>query len=529
MKRVVLFNILLCSVLFFTGCNKFLEEQSQNEIRPSSIGDLRGLMSAEGYPYQITLDQITELMTDNLQCNGGQGQAAYSKTAARGRAPFTWSKEVYEDLLLSDGFSNKTFVNSWETIYNQISGCNVVLDYIDKVSGTEVEKNNLRGQALVMRAYYYFLLVNMYAKPYNTPGIDPANSPGVPLRLRLLVTDSLYPRNSVAEVYHQVENDLKAGATLMKAYPQDFGAYAIYKMSPLAAYAMLSRMYLYQEKWEQSIAYTDSVIALKPGLTQLSGYLKTGGYYVYNTTGTPYNGTYQNRIYDPGLSSEIIWKYMPHGSMVGSGSTQDEVLQPTLNPIYSANFKPVYAVSNELLQMYDSRPQADTAVYLADLRPRIYFRVKSIVAAPIIYYFFGGSYGPGGLGIRVAEMYLNRAEARIQLAIKAGNTGLLQSALDDLNTLRSARYDPRKAYVPVVMTDAQQALVFCRDERRKEFPFEGHRWFDLRRYGMPSITHYYEEDPGTGQTFTLAQGDNRYTLPIPKAALERNGLLTQNP
>ncbi len=526
MKQVFLFTILLCGLLFTTGCNKFLEEQSQNEIRPSTIDDLRGLMSAEGYPYQVTLDQVTEFMTDNLQCNGGQGQANYTKAVAKGRAPFTWSKDVYEDLLLPDGFSNKTFVNSWETIYGQISGCNVVLDYIDKVSGSEADKNNLRGQALAMRAYYYFLLVNMYGKPYNMPGLDPANSPGVPLRLRLLVTDSLYPRNSVAEVYHQVEADLKTGTALMKAYPQNNG---IYKMSPLAAYAMLSRMYLYQEKWEQSITYADSAIALKPGLTQLSGYLKTGGYYVYNTVGTPYSGTYQNRIYDPGLSTEIIWKYMPHASMVGSGTTTDEVLRPVLSPTYSAIYKPVYTVSNELLQMYDARPQSDTAVYLGDLRLRTYFRANGIIAAPIIYYFFGGSYGPGGLGIRVSEMYLNRAEARIQLAIKTGNTALLQPALDDLNTLRSARYDSRKAYEPVVMTNVQQALGFCRDERRKEFPFEGHRWFDLRRYGMPSITHFYEEDPGTGQTFTLAQGDNRYTLPIPKAALERNGLLSQNP
>ncbi|HWW39760.1 RagB/SusD family nutrient uptake outer membrane protein, partial [Pedobacter sp.] len=103
------------------------------------------------------------------------------------------------------------------------------------------------------------------------------------------------------------------------------------------------------------------------------------------------------------------------------------------------------------------------------------------------------------------------------------------SALQDLNTLRMSRYDTRQAYVPVNITDKTQLLNFCRDERRREFPFDGHRWFDLRRYGMPSISHFYEEVPGTGQTFTLAKGDDRYTFPIPQEVLDRNGELTQNP
>ncbi|HMT75857.1 MAG TPA: RagB/SusD family nutrient uptake outer membrane protein, partial [Chitinophagaceae bacterium] len=217
----------------------------------------------------------------------------------------------------------------------------------------------------------------------------------------------------------------------------------------------------------------------------------------------------------------------------------DEVFQSGGNPSYSNTLNPPYSVSAELLALYDARPLADTGIYLADLRSRVYLQSSSYLIGIISFNpliinfgvkFTCGSAGMGGVGLRIAEDYLNRAEAKIQKAIKAGgNPTLLQEALNDLNTLRISRYDTRMPYVQVSITDAQELLSFCRDERRREFPFDGHRWFDLRRYGMPSISHFYEENTGTGQTFTLAKGDSRYTLPIPKAVLQRNAMLTQNP
>ena len=62
------------------------------------------------------------------------------------------------------------------------------------------------------------------------------------------------------------------------------------------------------------------------------------------------------------------------------------------------------------------------------------------------------------------------------------------------------------------------------EERRKELCYEGQRWFDLRRYGMPSIQHKWE-----GKIYTLTKNDPSYVLPIPPNVLQRNLLLEQNP
>ena len=85
-------------------------------------------------------------------------------------------------------------------------------------------------------------------------------------------------------------------------------------------------------------------------------------------------------------------------------------------------------------------------------------------------------------GMRVAEAYLNRAEANIRLFLENGNENLRISALTDLNYLREHRF--RQPYEDVNITDGQTLLEFCLDERRKELAFDDHRWFDLRRYAV---------------------------------------------
>ena len=85
------------------------------------------------------------------------------------------------------------------------------------------------------------------------------------------------------------------------------------------------------------------------------------------------------------------------------------------------------------------------------------------------------------------------------------------------------RYEPGKFVEPNGLT-GEVLKTFIKNERRKELCFEGQRWFDLRRYGMPQITHRWGE-----QVYTLKQNDPSYTMPIPDAVLLKNKKLEQNP
>ena len=114
--------------------------------------------------------------------------------------------------------------------------------------------------------------------------------------------------------------------------------------------------------------------------------------------------------------------------------------------------------------------------------------------------------------LRISEAYLNLAEAFAEL----GNTN---KALADLNELRENRMKPG---TPPLAVDEDGIVATVRKERRRELAFEGFRWFDLRRYGCPPLTHTYssKENEGAGDVFELKE--KGYVLPIPKSERERN-------
>ncbi|MCI1246433.1 MAG: RagB/SusD family nutrient uptake outer membrane protein [Prevotella sp.] len=126
---------------------------------------------------------------------------------------------------------------------------------------------------------------------------------------------------------------------------------------------------------------------------------------------------------------------------------------------------------------------------------------------------------------RTSELYLNRAEAYAE-KYASGVTEDGEKAIADLNTLRNNRFSN---YVPWTLTTASDLIQRCRDERRRELCFEFQRWFDLRRYGMPSIRHTWYDASGNKSYYTLQTSDPGYVLPIPDEALSENVNLQQNP
>ena len=127
---------------------------------------------------------------------------------------------------------------------------------------------------------------------------------------------------------------------------------------------------------------------------------------------------------------------------------------------------------------------------------------------------------------RLSEAYLNLAEASV---LREDEDGTI-TALKALNDLREKRFEN---YAPLSGLTGDALLAKVREERRMELCFEGFRWFDLRRYGMPSITHDWKVSNGNGgkdmTRYVLQEKDPFYTLPIPEYIMEMNRALTQNP
>lgn len=81
---------------------------------------------------------------------------------------------------------------------------------------------------------------------------------------------------------------------------------------------------------------------------------------------------------------------------------------------------------------------------------------------------------------------------------------------------------PPVPYVKLEITNGDELLKSCLDERRRELCFEDHRWFDLRRLGMPAIQHTFSITNGQIQTYRLEKGSSKYVLPIAREVKDRN-------
>lgn len=504
MKRMGKNIWFLICLVGICGCGDFLEEVSQNEMRPSSADDLQQLLMGEVYSAghsENVFHLYLDMMTDDVTCVYSKDQMV-QQYYKRYWPVYAWQFDMFEQL----ENSSVRGADTYDHYYRCIKGCNVVLDMLDKVTGSEGQKANVKGQSLAMRGYFYFMLVNLFAKPYNAPGIDVEKVPGVPLITTSEVSDEYPKRASIANVYSRIETDLLEALPLLREHG---GKNSKFKTSEMFCYTLLSRLYLYMEKWEEAEKYASMGLAKNSSLFDMANA-------PYQTWGLAYHPA--KNVYGR-ESDEVIW--------LGYGNSYEY-------DFAQSGF--TFVPSPELVQLYDFTES--NVNNRGDLRLRFYYEYMRDFSSPLmefkIKYGIRREYTAETnypiKGMRVAELYLNRAEANIHRYLQNGEERLRVSALTDLNFLRSSRYDTRNVEYKDVDYSGDDLLTFYKEERRRELAFEDHRWFDLRRYGMPEITHVYQgSESEIPATYVLPQGSDRYVLPIPRSVLDKNYNLEANP
>lgn len=508
MKKIFIYLLPVC--LLVTSCKKFLEEASPDEIRPSSVEDMSAFMNSDAYPYQTPLEWFSDLLTDDIKSNGiprttaGTINTTYIPFQENGKGVFAF------DPLELEGTTGAvaTVLDAWKNYYNKIKGCNIVIDYTPKVDGLDSRKMALRGQALFLRAYYYFKLTQLYCLPYRGASVDPETTPGVPLILTMQVSDEHVSRHSLRKTFDQIETDLIESAQLLK---DNFVAPSTFRAGHLAAYAMLARFYLYrglETDMDKAIEYAGLVINERPQLTLLKNYIGTG------------NVITMSGIYDPQRSAEILWQY-------GSNPNSLATFYPAA--LSFTNLHPPFSVSDELRNMFYIGPDNNN---MGDLRYTLNFfkYPNGGVQYPGRTSKIGMNITAGDKGIRTGEVYLIRAEALARRFLRTGQDADRLQALRDLNDLRESRYDTRNSsYTPVDFSTGDALLAFVLDERRRELSFEENtRWADIKRLGL-SVTHILVDAEGDSRQFVLPSNSPLYALPIPVTAINRNNKLIPNP
>lgn len=371
---------------------------------------------------------------------------------------------------VSDGDAN----NLWTTMYEGINAANAIINSeVELSDSVSDEYNHILGEAHALRALIYFDMVRFFAQHYTfTPD---GGHLGVPLVLEFDIATKP-SRNSVKEVYDQVIADMNTGISLMNDQSRSGNSSTL---SAIAVKALLARVYLYKEDWANAEAMASDVIA-------------SGQYSLI-----PNNNYYS--LWTTDNSSESIFEI--------SMTEVDNVGGQGLAGLYLRQGFGDYLPSNDVTSLYEAE-DARLATFEIDELLIGDFAPFRMVKYPDINGFDNVKV------IRLAELYLIRAEARARL----GNN--VAGAQDDLDVVRQRA-------LPVAADNSNTGIALVNAillERRLELAFEGQRLWDLMR----NKTDIVRTQCTSSICFIPYAGDT-VILPIPQNETDANSNIEQNP
>lgn len=373
--------------------------------------------------------------------------------------------------------SNGDVRENWTDMYAVILMVNNIIEQIQVVeinASEQADAQLIEGEAYAIRALAHFDLVRAFAQPYT---ID-QNGPGVPVVTQRLEPEAKPPRNTVAEVYAQIDADLVTAASLLD------NSQGPYRITADAVTALQARVALYKGDYATAKSKADAII-------------NSGAYPLMASV----------NIVDAWLSdgeTEEIFTL----KFLSSEDRGADNLGRFYIPTGYGDIRP----STDWIKLFND---SDGDLIDDDGDRRLEW-ARVYDDGEIYSFKYDGSDGVAGLVspklLRTAEMYLIAAEG----ALETGG-----DPLPYLNTLRTERGAS-------ALTSADLSVIM--DERSRELAFEGHRAFDLWRRGLTATRDQFVDDPGkalAGPDVVPPQ-DFLRAYPIPQVEMDANPNMVQN-
>ncbi len=456
-RYIFRFSLVTVLLIVIGACNKKLDLQPKQSIEATNAlttpEDVEGAVIGAysimggGALYGTNLFMNADLQASENYCSW--------------RGTFQGQRQISLKNMTRD---NSEASRTWIAGYRAINMANVVLDALGVVTDAS-QKAKLEGEALFIRGIMHFELVRYYALPWGATGAN--NQVGVVIKTTATKNEAdafqRIPRSTVAQVYTQVINDLTAAIGKL---PNDNGTRA----DKFTAQAFLARVYLQQQDYANARNMASAVIA--------------SGKYKMNAS--------VRAVFDNKNTAESVW----------------EIQQNEQNNAGTAN--------DGMATFYASIP----GIGRADVRMNTTFLQSSYNPNDLRYtewYYVGTGARPGNTYcgkwksfsmnlpvIRIAEMYLIRAECNLRLGTAVGDT-----PANDLAQVRNPVRTNLPSFVAPTLNDVL-------NERILELAFEGVRIHDIKRL--------------KGATGAFPYDDKFLVFPIPAREVDATeNVITQNP
>jgi hypothetical protein len=362
---------------------------------------------------------------------------------------------------------NTELLDLWSFLYQTINQANNLIAEVPNIEANQAQRDNILGQAYFIRALCFFDAARVWG---GVPGV--VGELGVPVVLtpsRGVDENSFPSRATLQATYQQVKADLDQALNLLPEN-QSNNTNTRGRATKPAARALLSRLHMYLGEWPQAEQRASEVIA------------------------------------------DSKFSLIPYASIFSSDNSNESIFEVQFNNADQSGLRFWYAPGaiggRGELAAHDSFYNSFAA---NDVRRTLFGRDNVVGVWYPSKYIRAGNIDNAHV-LRIAEMYLNRAEARA----RQGNT---PGAIADLNMVRN------RAGIGVFANDVPLLQAIER-ERRWEFYAEGHNFFDLVRTGR-ALTVLTNVDRKNGPPVSLTNA-GRQLMPLPRRDIDSNQNLQQN-
>ena len=423
--------------------------------------------SSQGHFGQKSADHTMDLMGNDMIINA---------------VGYGWFVAEYRHTAIASATGSRP-VLTWAYYYQIINNANVIIENIDNALGTVADKENIKGQALALRAHSYFYLINLWQHTYK----GNETKPGVPLYTTSSIVGQ--PRGTVQQVYTQILADLGTARTLLTGKPRKSFSH----INTSTVDGIWARVALQMEDWptaatKAAAARTD--YALMSNTDYTSGFSKRNGEWMWT-------------LEIPNDQATIFGSFWSH---------VDQTVGGYASPLVGGMSR------NITKALYDLIPATDVRKSLYPVGNPSYANYSNLKFRLSVAGSWAGDY----VLMRSAEMYLIEAEAKAMNNDAAG-------AITAINALVQPR---NSAYSASSLTGT--ALVNeIRLQRRIELWGEGFSLLDIKRLNQPLA-----RPTGTGNhgalavLYTLPAADPNWLFKIPQGEFDANKALVaadQNP
>lgn len=452
-------NFILAGILFFvTGCD-ILNQKPQTAIA-----------SEDAIINKKSADAALNGLYSELQSGdyyGSEIQIISGVTSDNSQSVGTWDfyREMDTYVTNPGNLENRNF---WAQAYATINHANNIIAKVPDLDNvSQADKDRIMGQAYFIRGLAYFDLTKTFG---GIPGVY--GTKGVPIVTKPSKEVTYPSRSSLKDSYNQVESDLKEAESRLDGFNDPTRA------SEAAAKALLSRLYLSLRDYSNAEKYASEVI-----------------------------NNYSFKLVEDFASIFIDEKTSSAIFELAFNSSDQEGLRNWWFPS-SRGGRGDIALHRSFAKMVLSRPNDERGNLIGyDKNVGVYYPEK----------YQKASNGDNFQILRLAEMYLNRAEARAQ-------QNDLNGALDDLNKIRNRAGLQDTTGTGVSNKDEVLGAIY--HEENVEFFEEGHRWYDLLRTGR-AMKVLQNIDRKNGEPVSLTDKGRR-VFPIPAHDIDANDNIEQN-